>query len=639
MEKNPTKNAFTNLLILLASGIGAFVVSARGGSLVGLLTSIYCGVGVLVTIVSYLQMRHYRAEEVERLELDKVRDNDSSVTLFEGGEDVLRAKRAREQFEKYFIPAWTIMIMLLQGGAAYYLFSFFSRFDLREPLKSQALLQSAFFVGFALAQYLFGKYAVGLAQYDGSRMLRPSGSYLMLTSLVSVITAVVSVAGFFGFPRFDLHAAHGLTAVLALLAVENLINLIMEIYRPRTRGRDIRLLYESRLVGLLGQPGGIFKTVAHTLDYQFGFKVSETWFYRYVERAMAWLILLWVSVFLGSSCFVVLEPYEQALLERCGKPVSGREILEPGLHVKLPWPIDKVHRYSSRAVNQIHIGYVPNEKEDENPVLVWTKPHYAEEFNMLVASRDTVEETSSENASENAVPVNLMTASIPIQYQITDLVKWARNHVDGEEFLRRLASREIITYLVSVDVRDIMSVGRIAAAEELRQLIQSAADKHGLGAKISFVGLQDIHPPVKVAPAYEKVIGALQERETTILNAHGYHAEVVPMARAYSTELVLGAESMKLTKVQAAAAEGGQFANQIAAYSASPDVYMRRGYLKTLVGALKNARKYVLGTTNNQDHIWLNLEDTIGSELTEISFNEDDEEMRKQALEQSQQAR
>ena len=75
-----------------------------------------------------------------------------------------------------------------------------------------------------------------------------------------------------------------LCGLLGLVALETLIQLVLEIYRPRVKGKIERPLYESRLVGLLGQPEGLITTAAQALDYQFGFKVSETWFYRCSSR-------------------------------------------------------------------------------------------------------------------------------------------------------------------------------------------------------------------------------------------------------------------------------------------------------------------------------------------------------------------
>ena len=64
-----------------------------------------------------------------------------------------------------------------------------------------------------------------------------------------------------------------------------------------------------------------------------------------------------------------------------------------------------------------------------------------------------------------------------------------------------------------------MSSGRIEAARHLREKINQAAEERELGVEITFVGLQDIHPPVKVADAYEAVINAEQEKEAKIYQA------------------------------------------------------------------------------------------------------------------------
>ncbi len=115
--------------------------------------------------------------------------------------------------------------------------------------------------------------------------------------------------------------------MLGLVAVENLLTLVFEIYRPRVKGQAEHPLYESRLIGLLSQPGGLITTAAQALDYQFGFKVSETWFYRYLERALAWLILGQIVVLLLSTSFAFVEIGEHGLLERFGRPVAGSEML------------------------------------------------------------------------------------------------------------------------------------------------------------------------------------------------------------------------------------------------------------------------------------------------------------------------
>ena len=166
---------------------------------------------------------------------------------------------------------------------------------------------------------------------------------------------------------------------------------------------------------------------------------------------------------------------------------------------------------------------------------------------------------------------------------------------------------------------EIMATGRRAAADELRERIQQRADREQLGVAILLVGLQDIHPPVQVAEAYEAVIGATQERERRILEAQAYAAERVPLAAAESVRLVGEARADRQAKVLLAAGQAGQFTNQLAAYLSSPAVYQRRAYLDAMVAGTRGARKYLLTSTNLQRDYWLNLEDKLRPDLLEVN--------------------
>jgi len=502
----------------------------------------------------------------------------------------------------------------LQGGTAFWLWHWLGK---TQPLMvERATVGMALFGLFALIFFLLGKYAAGIARHEGYHIVRPSASYLLLTAMLFALTDVSLAVAWFGYPRMDLYVARGLVVVLALAAMETAIGLVMEIYRPRSRGQTARLLYESRLLGLLGQPEGLFTTAAQALDYQFGFKVSETWFYRYLERALAWMILLQAAVIWLSTTFVMIDPGESAVLEHFGRYSESRGVLEPGLHFKWPWPIDAIRTYDTSEIRTFSVGFIPDPKLETERTMLWTRAHHKEEMNLLVASG---EEVDDDNNPDAAVPVNLLTVSIPVQYEITNLLAWAYGHTDPAQLLENLGTREVMNYLVTVDIADIMSTGRLRAAGELRDLIQQQADTQKLGVKIIFVGLEDIHPPVQVADAYEAVIGATEERETKILTAQAYLAERVPIARAEAAKIFFDAEAAANLKTTRAAAQAGEFTNQISAFEASPLVYTRRAYLNTLVRAYGPARKFVLSTTNSQEAYWMDFEDKIRPDLLDVN--------------------
>ncbi|HVY72012.1 MAG TPA: protease modulator HflK, partial [Verrucomicrobiae bacterium] len=599
------------------AGLAAVFLARLTHSWVAQATLVFYLLGVLVAAVSYFQMRLEESERLEKLEYDELNKTPNQAALFSANEaDILPARRSREQFEKWLAPLFTALLLGLQITAVYWLWSDLAK---ATPVAlTQGKLAMALYGIAALILYLLGKYSAGLTRLGGARLLRPGASYLLLAAYLNFLTAVSIAATELGFPKFDLYAARVVVVVIGVVGVETLISLIFEIYRPRVRGQAARLLYDSRLTGLLGQPEGLFTTAAQALDYQFGFKVSETWFYRFLERALAWVILFQLLALWVSTAFVIIEPQEQALLERFGKPVDGGKVLDPGFHWKFPWPMDQIYRYSTREVQSFVIGVVPDPEMEKERVLVWTRAHNKEEYNLIVAAAPSSADSIGRTGADQAVPVNLLTVSIPVQYQITNLVAWAYHHAEAPELLESIASRELVRYMINVDLNSLMGTGRLDAANTLRERIQARANQEQLGANVVFVGLQDIHPPVKVAKEFEAVIGAMQERETNILAAVAYRNTMVPLARAEATNILTKAEAERLNKNATVAAEAILFTNQLAAFKHSPEVYTNRAFLDTVGRSVATARKYVLVTTNKTDVIQLNLEDKLSQDMLDV---------------------
>jgi len=258
------------------------------------------------------------------------------------------------------------------------------------------------------------------------------------------VVALGLVGVWAGFPKTDFYVAHALCILLGLVALETLVQLVLEVYRPRVKGKVERPLYESRLVGLLGQPEGLVTTAAQALDYQFGFKVSETWFYRFFEQALGWLILLQVGVLLLSTCVVFIEAGEQGLLEHFGARVESRSPLGPGAHFTWPWPIDQVYRYRTDQIQTFYVGFAEESGHDKERFVLWSQGHPGE-TNFLVANRlQASPGITKEVAGKRTPPVSLLTVSVPVQFQITNLVKWAYNNEDAPGLLEDLGTREVV---------------------------------------------------------------------------------------------------------------------------------------------------------------------------------------------------
>jgi len=619
MDKTIQRNGLVNLLVLLALGVAGLAVARLAGSLAGQVSMLFFGMGMLVAAVSWFQMRLEERERLEKLEFEQLAKAHSTSSMFEAKEaELFPAQRSREQFERFFVPAFTVLLFIIQAGGAYLLWRWLSA-STTVPEVKQPITGLSLFGLFALVLFLLGRFSATVARLERHRLLRPSAGYMLCNAFLSLVVALGLTGVWAGFAKADFYVALALCGLLALVALETLVQLVLEIYRPRVKGKVERPLYESRLVGLLGQPEGLITTAAQALDYQFGFKVSETWFYRFFQRALGWLLLLQAGALLLSTCVVFIDAGEEGVLERFGSLVKSRSRLGPGAHLKWPWPVDHVYRYRTDQIQTFVVGFAPDTALEKERYVLWSQGHRGE-TNFLVASRLQISESATnEITGKRTPPVSLLTVSVPVQFQITNLLNWAYKNEDAASLLEDLGTREVVRYLVGVDMNDIMSAGRQQAAEVLRTRIQGTANDHELGVRILAVGMGDLHPPVKVAPEYEKVVAAIQTKQAKILAAQADDIRTNALAGAQATNILNKASAERLAREIGAVAQAALFTNQIPAYEAAPSVYPERTYLQAFTRASANARKYLLLTTNTQDVVQFDLQESVAQSLLNLN--------------------
>jgi regulator of protease activity HflC (stomatin/prohibitin superfamily) len=279
--------------------------------------------------------------------------------------------------------------------------------------------------------------------------------------------------------------------------------------------------------------------------------------------------------------------------------------------LKWPWPIDQVHRYRTDQIQTFVVGFAEEDGKERERYVLWSQGH-RNETNFLVANREQLsEQTTNQSSGKRTPPVSLITVSVPVQFQVTNLVQWAYTNNNAAALLEDLGTRAVVRYLVGADMTELMSHGRDAAAQALKTHIQAEADQHQLGAQIISVGLGDLHPPVKVAPEYEKVIAAIQTKQAKILAARADDIRTNALAGAQAVSLTNKASAERLAREVGALAQASLFNNQVPAFQAAPSVYQERAYLQTFARATANARKYVLLTTNTQDVLTFDLQESV----------------------------
>jgi membrane protease subunit HflK len=680
-SKRPIHVALVSLILsIIFFGITFFLGRWSGFFAVSAVSWLILSVA-FVWFVLCLQFYQRSLAEQEKLDAGQLVRDEDSTAIFQAKSEratlLSVAQRRLEVFEKWFIPMFSALIAAYQIGIGLYLLNTVGA--AAENELKQPLLCGIFMTAIAFVSFLISRYATGMSGQPEWKPLRAGGSSLLGVAVLCFALAVIlALVYLFNFLAPVNVIAMVIPALLVVLGTETALNLIMDIYRPRLKGRYSRSAFDSRLLGVINEPGGILRSAADAIDYQFGFKASQTWFYKLLEQAIVPLILFGAVTLYLLSCVVVVGPDEQAIIEHLGNPINKageHRLIGPGLALKWPWPIDIAYKYPTKMISEISIGFVPKVDpktgEVEHKPLLWGEAHYEKEYQLLVASQQSGTESMA-----GTVPVSLVIAAVPVQYRIKDVYSFIYNHNEPEKLLESICYRELTRFAASAKIetneetgidQNLLGIGRAEAGKVLTERIQEAADKEGLGVEIVFLGLQGVHPPTEVAAAYQKVISAVQNKQSLILEAQTERNkmlstlvgsvdkadELYKLALKYrQAEDVNSPEEIEklgeqldtafaeakgdifktlresqryaFEKETLAKGTGERFAGQLKAYRAAPEIYVHEQRLAMLEEALDGVRKYVVVADQNDTQVTIiDLQENLAPSIYETGVIEE----------------
>ncbi len=600
---------------------------------------IYCSVipltiATLVGLVGAWRALLIRKEGEESEERDRVKREFDRDDLFDDRNDALKlAESSREQFDTWGVRIFTVMlfvgIIVIPGiifGNWYGMLKVEMAATLAQRLASRNPQEAAgLSLLMMLATLIFGAYINGISREKGCRWIRPVAQWLLLSSLVFLISLVVMVvelvatrgAAASDIHKWDLYISTPLLLVYAAFGVEMFINFIIDFYRPRSRDTELQPIFESRILALITEPGGVAHNVAHALDYQFGFKVSETWFYSFVEKSFVPFVIVLAITFYLLSCFTIVDSHQMAVKLSFGQHTG--KTYGPGLKVKLPWPLQTFKIYPAAKVKEITIGvqeFGEGEKHQEGPddpmagdatgrIIVWDRKHNKAERKFAtpaiqVAGGDKVV------TDKETVPVDLLSLNISLFYKIDEknLPHYAFNYADPDTVLRQIANEQLSLYLASTDMMKMISTesGKAQAALETRirdaVAVLAKAPERSLGVEIVRVVLVGIHPPTEIADAFQNVIVSEEEKLRIILEARRDQKVWAAEAVGEQDVILAKARSYKARRIATAKSEVDRYLVQLESYKAAPDVFRMREQLAVLIEITESSDipRYVIAT-------------------------------------------
>ena len=297
------------------------------------------------------------------------------------------------------------------------------------------------------------------------------------------------------------------------------------------------------------------------------------------QRRAGSLLAIAVLVLLGAyfaSGFYVVGPDQRAVVRRFGA-IAGQ--VGPGMHYRVPWPVDRVDVVKTTSVMKIGVGFVLPSGDGEMP----PGPE--------LLTGDT-----------NIVNVNLV-----LQYVIHDPAEFLFQIKDADAFVEAAAQAAVTETIAGMPVDEVLTRGRVAVQERVKKQAQEVLDHRRSGVSIVSASIMAITLDRSVAQAFQDVANAMSDREKMINEARAYQNNLIPKARGDARTLLSEAEAYKQQRIAEAVGGASRFVSLQKEYEKGPDITRTRLYLEAMEKILPKVRLYVVDSDQGRVPLHLRM--------------------------------
>ena len=258
--------------------------------------------------------------------------------------------------------------------------------------------------------------------------------------------------------------------------------------------------------------------------------------------------------YLASSCLYKIDQNEEGVILRFGE---YSRTTEPGLHLKLPTPVETIQKVNVDAERTIAIG----------------------------AGKENLMLTGDENIARVAYAVIWRVGnSADYVFNLQD-VPGAVSDV-AESAMREVVGKTELEALIT-DKRDEVAAG-------VQELMQQMLDEYKAGVVVSQVELKESQEPRAVEAAFLDVVSAKQDAEQAILKARELENSLIPAANAEADKLIQEAKGYKEAVIAESKGDADRFISIYGEYKLAPQVTRERMYLETIEKVYGPADKIIM---------------------------------------------
>jgi len=292
-----------------------------------------------------------------------------------------------------------------------------------------------------------------------------------------------------------------------------------------------------------------------------------------LKRIYMWTGVTIITIILGIvalTSWYTVDESQQGVVLTFGK--ANEIVTEPGLHFKLPWPIQKVEILSKETFS-LQFGF----EEKDGKIKEFPK-----ETKMITGDE------------------NIVLADLVVQWKITDPIKYLYNADQPKEILHDTTSASLRSIIGGSKIDDALTSGKAEIEAKVRELLASLIEKYDIGISILTVKLQDVElPNDAVRKAFTNVTDARETMNTKINEAQKYRNQRLNEALGEKDAIISKALGDKAARIERARGDVAVFNKLYEEYRGNKEITKQRLMLETLERVLPNAEIYIMNDDGN----------------------------------------
>ncbi len=297
------------------------------------------------------------------------------------------------------------------------------------------------------------------------------------------------------------------------------------------------------------------------------------------------LLAVIVVVLIGVlTCFYTVDDKQQAVVTTFGKVT---DTTDAGLHFKLPFGIQNVHKVDVNVYQKIELGYRSENSGDGYSVKT-------SESTMITGD------------------YNIVNVDFFVEYKISDPVKYLYSSNDPELILRNLIQSQVRNVVGSSTVDAVLTDGKENIQMQVKELVTKILAEYDIGLTLVDVRIQDSEPPTKdVIEAFKAVETAKQQAETVVNDAKAYQNAKLPEAQAQADKLLQNAAYLKQKRINEAYEQVAMFTAMYEEYARNPEITRSRMYYEAISQILPGVKLYINTGSGSSVDMLLPLESLV----------------------------